>query len=309
MTSSTSRTRLYSAAWWTGRFAAERAWTVPAVLRERLGTFEMDELVKLDEEAWLRVMRQPPSPHRLTDVMATVLYRATQRVASHYGSDASLIWSDTPSSASLVRRFLEFYGAGPKIATMAANILVRQFHVPLRDFRYIDISADVQVRRVMARLGFVKEGASPEVVIYAHAISTPTTPVSSTSPCGRLAARSAARLHRSAQNVGSLGTALMPLEAATSGGSGMNPTDGFVRAGTVGHLGLGLTPQALPAGRQRHTFGVGPFAKLRMPPLPIASWAVFKVSGNDWWEDHPTGQEAEQPRQTDRTTGETATQG
>jgi len=146
---------------------AERAWTVPAVLRERLGTFEMGELVKLDGEAWKAVMRQPPPPHRLSDVMATVLHRATQRLASHYQSNASLIWSDTPSSATLVRRFLEFHGAGPKIATMAANILVRHFHVPLQDFRYIDISADVQVQRVMARLGFVEDGSSPEVVIYA----------------------------------------------------------------------------------------------------------------------------------------------
>ena len=156
--------------------AAERAWTVPAILRERLGTFEMDELVKLNEEAWRTVMHQPPPPHWLSDVMATVLHRATQRLASHYQSDASLIWSDTPSSATLVRRFLEFHGAGPKIATMAANILVRHFHVPLQDFRYIDISADVQVQRVMARLGFVEEGSSPEVVIYAARDLNPDYP-------------------------------------------------------------------------------------------------------------------------------------
>jgi hypothetical protein len=105
----------------------------------------MGELVKLDEEAWKAVMHQPPPPHRLTDVMAVVLHRATQRLATHYQSDASRIWSDTPSSATLIRRFLEFYGAGPKIATMAANILARDFCVPIRDFRYIDISADVQV--------------------------------------------------------------------------------------------------------------------------------------------------------------------
>ena len=155
---------------------AERAWTVPAVLRERLATFEMSELVKLNEETWKTVMRQPPPPHRLSEIMATVLHRATQRLASHYGSDASLIWSDTPSSATLVRRFLEFHGAGPKIAAMAANILVRHFHVLLQDFRHVDISADVQVQRVMARLGFVEEGSSPEVVIYAARNLNPNYP-------------------------------------------------------------------------------------------------------------------------------------
>ena len=46
------------------------------------------------------------------------------------------------------------------------------------------------------------------------------------------------------------------------------PTEGFIRAGEVRHVGLNLPPQPLPAGRQRHAHGDGPFAKLRMPPLP-----------------------------------------
>jgi hypothetical protein len=44
---------------------------------------------------------------------------------------------------------------------MAANILVRGYHIPFSDYRYIDISADVQVDRVMSRLGFVTPGSSP----------------------------------------------------------------------------------------------------------------------------------------------------
>lgn len=46
------------------------------------------------------------------------------------------------------------------------------------------------------------------------------------------------------------------------------PTDGFVRAGLVEHAALNLEPDPLPATRQRHKYGVGPFAKLRMPRLP-----------------------------------------
>ena len=48
------------------------------------------------------------------------------------------------------------------------------------------------------------------------------------------------------------------------------PTDGFARAGIVSHRGLNLIPTALPAGRARHSFGAGPFARLIMPPLPNA---------------------------------------
>lgn len=108
--------------------------------------------------------------------MAVVLFRAVRRIEDRYGGDASRIWSDRPTSATLVRRFLEFHGGGPKIATMAANILVREFHITLADHRYIDISADVQVCRVMSRLGFVEPEASPEVVVYAARDLNPDFP-------------------------------------------------------------------------------------------------------------------------------------
>jgi len=112
----------------------------------------------------------------MPETMAVILFRAIHRIADRYGGDASRIWSDRPSSATVVRRFLEFHGAGPKIATMAANILVREFHVALHDYRWIDISADVQVCRVMARLGFVEEGSSPDVVVYAARDLNPEYP-------------------------------------------------------------------------------------------------------------------------------------
>ena len=155
---------------------AERAWTLPAVLRARLGGFEFEQLTALTQDDWLEVMSTPTPAHRLPDTMATVLYRATQRIADHYEGNAARIWARTPSSATLVRRFLEFHGAGPKIATMATNILVRDFKVPLSDYRYVDLSADVQVRRVMARLGYVEEGCSTDVVIYAARELNPDFP-------------------------------------------------------------------------------------------------------------------------------------
>jgi endonuclease III len=158
------------------RVPAERAWELPAVLRDRLGGFEFERLAALGEADWLTVMRTPTPAHRMPETMATVLFRGTQRLADHYRGRASRIWASTPSSATLIRRFLEFYGIGPKIGNMAANILVRNFKVPLSDYRYVDISADVQVARVMARLGFVEEGASTDVVIYAARELNPDFP-------------------------------------------------------------------------------------------------------------------------------------
>ena len=155
---------------------AERAWLVPYLVRERLGSFEMAELRSLAESDWVRLLRLPTPAHRMPEMMAKVFRLAISRIIDRYEADASLLWSDRPASATLVRRLLEFHGAGPKIATTTANILVREFHVELADHRNIDISADLQVRRVMARLGLVDPEANADVVIYAARDLNPDFP-------------------------------------------------------------------------------------------------------------------------------------
>lgn len=155
---------------------AQQAWKVPLRLRERFGTLDIAALARKTEADWLRVARRPTPIHRRPELIANVLRLGVQRLQDSYEGDAARIWDGTPPSATVVRRFLEFHGVGPKIASMAANILVRQFKIPLRDYYFIDVSVDVQVRRVMTRLGFVPEGASDELLIYAARETHPEFP-------------------------------------------------------------------------------------------------------------------------------------
>ena len=144
---------------------AERAWMLPYRLSERAGSSELVDLAALTPEGVARHLTTPSALHRYPAKMAPVVYTALQRIAGLYDGDASRIWADTPSSAAVVRRFLEFDGCGPKIATMAANILVRDFRVPVSDKYSIDVSVDVHVRRVMRRLGLVRPDCSDEEIV------------------------------------------------------------------------------------------------------------------------------------------------
>jgi len=145
---------------------AEKAWRIPYELKQRFGSFDFSHLAKLSLEELGEAMLLPVPLHRFPKVMSKNLRAAIRRIENEFEGDAGKIWVDKPSSATIVRRFLEFEGVGQKIATMAANILVRDFRIDVSDRYSIDISIDVQVRRVFSRMGFVPEHANVDYVIY-----------------------------------------------------------------------------------------------------------------------------------------------
>jgi len=63
--------------------------------------------------------------------------------------------------------FCELVKPDPKyFSTMAANVLARDFKIPMKDYVNIDISPDVHVKRVFKRLGFISKDASNDELIY-----------------------------------------------------------------------------------------------------------------------------------------------
>ena len=155
---------------------AERAWLIPFEIQQRLGSFAFETLRPLSAAETLRLFTQPKPLHRFNETMAELFRSAIQRMQVSYEGDARRIWTNRPSSATVVLRFLEFDGVGQKIATMAANLLARIFKVEMSDYYSIDVSVDVQVRRVLERLRVVRVGASPEEVIYAARSLNPEYP-------------------------------------------------------------------------------------------------------------------------------------
>ena len=148
---------------------AERAWELPAKVKNLLGTFNILDLEKCSPDDYKKLFNENKL-HRYNDTMADVFYQGVHRIIDVYDGDATKIWSDNPRSEDLVSRFGKFHGAGQKISTMAANILVRDFFVPVQDYKAIDVSADVHVCRVMKRTGLVETENRDEAIEKARKI-------------------------------------------------------------------------------------------------------------------------------------------
>jgi endonuclease-3 len=144
---------------------AERAWIIPYMVYEEVKTFNIEDLYRLSLKT-IKNLFQKKKLHRFNDTMAEIFYYAIIDIIRKYNGNAAKIWLNKPSSSSVVYRFLEFKGSGIKIATMAANILARQFRIPFSDYYSIDISPDVHIKRVMKRMGFVAEDANNDMIIY-----------------------------------------------------------------------------------------------------------------------------------------------
>lgn len=154
---------------------AERAWLIPYTVCKHFNAFTIDALANIELDKY-RVLFKEKGLHRFNDTMADVFFKGVHHIRKEYNGDAANIWKNSPSSARVVYRFLEFPGVGIKISTMAANILARQFRIPFSDYYSIDISPDVHIIRVIRRTGLVTSDATNEMIVYKAREIYPTFP-------------------------------------------------------------------------------------------------------------------------------------
>ncbi len=147
---------------------AEIAWHIPYKLRELFGSIKISDLEKLSYEEMEEVFVEK-NLHRYKNIMADVLYKGVRLVSEKYDGNPANIWNNEKDSNIVVKRFKEFKGVGNKIATMAVNILYRDFKIPFKDLAGIDISPDSQVLKVFKRLGLIEdENNTYEVIAKAR---------------------------------------------------------------------------------------------------------------------------------------------
>lgn len=154
---------------------AERAWKIPYSISLKINDSSFTGFLKLSENDLLKLFKEN-SLHRFNETMAKCFYKAIQKIHQDYNDKASLIWKENLRSGTIAQRFLQFEGIGIKIASMATNILAREFRIPMKDKMGIDISPDVHVRRVFTRLGLISKNSSNDELIYCARELNPSYP-------------------------------------------------------------------------------------------------------------------------------------
>lgn len=161
---------------------AEKVWEIPYLLKLRLGHLSVRKIAKMKDEEIIKVFNQKPKLHRFPDTAALRIKRACQLLTKKYGGKAENVWNDNPRSDDLQRRFEEFRGIGQKKASMATNILVRDFGVKVKDKRGIDISYDIHIRKVFLRSGLVTKDDMDLMIETARKLN-PDYPGALDNPC------------------------------------------------------------------------------------------------------------------------------
>lgn len=104
----------------------QKAFSGPAVIRERVGSLEPAKLAESDLET---VFREKPAVHRFPGAMAKRVVELSAYVSDEYGGDASRIWTEASNSEDLRARLSALPGFGEMKVTSLASVLAKRFGV------------------------------------------------------------------------------------------------------------------------------------------------------------------------------------
>jgi len=152
------------------QISAERAWSLPYLLGDRLGHLDPRRLVAEPERLAEAIARRP-SLHRYIKRVPDFITAASRIVMERYGGDAGAIWTNEPTAAELQRRLRQFPGISQKKAAMAVEILERDLRVPIRELGGSDIAFDVHVRRVFLRTGLAELDDADHMITIARQLN------------------------------------------------------------------------------------------------------------------------------------------
>jgi len=108
----------------------EKAFTSPAVLRDRLGhDLDATDIANYDPAAFEEIFREVPALHRFPAAMAKRVQEFARVLVERYDGNASAVWEGAADGADLVKRIGTLPGFGEQKAKIFAALLGKQFGV------------------------------------------------------------------------------------------------------------------------------------------------------------------------------------
>ena len=108
----------------------EKAFSSPAVLRERIGhDLDATEIAGYDADAFEQLFRTPPALHRFPAAMAKRVQAMARLLVDEFEGSAANVWTGASDGADLVARIARLPGFGEQKARIFAALLGKQFGV------------------------------------------------------------------------------------------------------------------------------------------------------------------------------------
>jgi uncharacterized HhH-GPD family protein len=149
-----------------------RAWRAPTQLEQRLGHLDLKKISQMKQKKLAAILSEYPALHRFNYTVAGWIIAASKLLLAKYDGQAARIWHGKPTAVELEGRFREFKGIKQKKGSMAVNILVREYDLPISGGKAgIDVSNDVHVRRVFLRTGLSPKPTEEGIVNAARQLN------------------------------------------------------------------------------------------------------------------------------------------
>ena len=107
----------------------QKAFSGPAVLKERLGHLDAARIAAMAADELDAVFRERPALHRFPGSMAGKVQALCAAIAADYGHDAGRVWRDAVDGKDLERRLLSLPGIGEMKAKAMVAVLGKRFGV------------------------------------------------------------------------------------------------------------------------------------------------------------------------------------
>jgi uncharacterized HhH-GPD family protein len=104
----------------------QKAFMGPLVLKERLGSIDVDTLAEAELEP---VFRERPAIHRFPGSMATRVHELAVHIRDEYGGDAARVWTDADDAEALRANLGGLPGFGEMKIKSLGSVLAKQFGV------------------------------------------------------------------------------------------------------------------------------------------------------------------------------------